>query len=193
MQLFRLSALLALSLPTAQPLPDQAPLHRPPAAMSPDAHIQTQPAVSLSDVLGPNRALTTFSSLARRSVSTDALLADPAADPPLTVLAPGNSAFEALPRKPWEQPPGAAGSTSGDDGKGRADDNLQRLVDAHIIRAKAWGQGDKAETLAGREVWWEERDGKKMVMPDEVEVDRVASRVGNGELWILRGVLNYER
>lgn len=201
MHLFHLSQLLlALPLSAAQPLADQAPLaaaplpshNRPrpppighlPVMSSPTVDIKVQPAVSLADVLGPNRALTIFSSLSRQHGTTSSLLADRAADPPLTVLAPINSAFDALPRKPWEQPGDAdhADSFAGPDGKDRADGNLRRLVDAHIVRAGSWKKGDKAATLAGREIWWEERDGKKIVMPDKIEVDRVASRVGNGEL-----------
>lgn len=45
-----------------------------------------------------------------------------------------------------------------------------------------WGQGEKVKTLAGREVWWEERDGERVILPDGIVVDRVASRVANGEL-----------
>jgi hypothetical protein len=30
------------------------------------------------------------------------------------------------------------------------------------------------------------------IQPDNIEVDRVATRVSNGEVWILKGVINYE-
>ncbi|KAI9163130.1 FAS1 domain-containing protein [Paramyrothecium foliicola] len=212
-QIANLLFILPFSTTTAQPLADQVPLAPPgphtrlrppigqlPVIMSPGGggddsapKIQTQPAVALADVLGPNRALTTFSSLSRHHVATNALLDDRACDPPLTVLAPLNSAFDALPRKPWEHPAGSnVDSFAGPDGKDRADSNLARLVDAHIVGQSPWDQGDKAKTLGGRELWWEERNGKMLIMPDEVEVERVASRVANGELWIIRGVLNYQ-
>lgn len=44
--------------------------------------------------------------------------------------------------------------------------------------------------MAGKEVWWEEKAGKKrFIMPDEVEVDDVVSQAENGEIWVLKGVL----
>ena len=40
--------------------------------------------------------------------------------------------------------------------------------------------------------WWEKNeDGKKVVQPGDVEVEVVANRVSNGEIWVLKGVLNY--
>lgn len=29
------------------------------------------------------------------------------------------------------------------------------------------------------------------IFPDEIEVSSIASRVGNGEVWIIKGVRNY--
>lgn len=45
------------------------------------------------------------------------------------------------------------------------------------LKTVSGGEGEK-----GREVWWEEKDGKRIVMPDGVEVESVASRVANGEV-----------
>lgn len=46
-----------------------------------------------------------------------------------------------------------------------------------------WEEGDKVKTLAGREIWWEDRgDGARVVCPDGIEVEMVAGRVANGEL-----------
>lgn len=42
------------------------------------------------------------------------------------------------------------------------------------------------ENGKGREVWWEEKDGKRVIMPDGVEVEKVASKVANGELVSIR-------
>ena len=101
----------------------------------------------------------------------------------------------------------------GSGGKERADENLRRFVEAHLVTQSPWPSGDKAKTVAGRVVWWEEREGgKRVVMPDEVEVEQVAIEVANGQLvsllrvdcvagfwmcfanvavqWILKGVLN---
>ncbi|KAI9898933.1 hypothetical protein N3K66_005394 [Trichothecium roseum] len=171
-----------------------------------------QPAVRLSDVLPGQRSLSTFSSLARRCAAVDEVLSSSGRN--TTVLAPANTAVEALPRKPWEEDPrkleaegfaagdgdgGGAGAYEGEEGRERADRNMRRFVEAHLVGRAPWGEGEKVKTLDGdgggggaREVWWETRaDGKRVVMPDGVEVESVASRVGNGELWILKGVLNY--
>ncbi|KFH44470.1 FAS1 domain-containing protein -like protein [Hapsidospora chrysogenum ATCC 11550] len=150
-----------------------------------------QPAVRLADILGTQRSLTTFSSLTRLHASTSTLLGD--ANTNTTVLAPLNSAIDDLPRKPWEDPRDyaqvGADAYEGDDGRDRAQRNLRRFVEAHLVTQSPW-EG-KARTVAGREVWWEWRGDKRVIMPDEVEVEKVASQVSNGELWILRGVLNY--
>lgn len=69
-------------------------------------------------------------------------------------------------------------------GKERADENLRRFVEAHLVTQSPWPQDTKAKTVGGRVVWWEEREGgkKMVVMPDEVEVDKVAIEVANGQL-----------
>lgn len=141
-------------------------------------------AVPLSDVLGTNRALTTFSSLTRMHESTETLLGSFAVN--TTVLAPLNSAMDSLPRKPWEDAQEledhGAHIYEGDGGKERADKNLRRFVEAHLVTASPWKSGEKVKTVLGRDVWWEEKDGKRVIMPDGVEVDRVASQVANGEI-----------
>ncbi|KAF9763972.1 hypothetical protein IL306_002929 [Fusarium sp. DS 682] len=152
-----------------------------------------QPSVALADILGSNRGLTSFSSFARMQPSTDTRLSDLSTN--TTVLAPLNSAVDALPRKPWEQPADynnfGADVYEGDGGQDRARENMRRFVEAHLVPVSPWEKGEKRKTLGGKEVWWEVREGRRVVMPDEVEVERVASQVGNGELWILKGVLNY--
>lgn len=182
------SLLLAPALTTAQLL---VPLNRPPVGQLPvmappksadDA--QQRPAVPLADILGTNRALTSFSSFTRMHASSTDLLGD--LDTNTTVLAPLNSAIESLPRKPWEATGDydalGADAYSGDDGKDRAQQNLRRFVQAHLVAASPWEKDEKAKTVSGREVWWTEKGGKRVVMPDEVEVDRVASKVANGEV-----------
>ncbi|KAL7926300.1 hypothetical protein ACQKWADRAFT_282356 [Trichoderma austrokoningii] len=221
---------LSLSLLTATaataPPSDQEPLRRPEQAQQqqrlrlpphpPPGHLpvmmgspssskasQVQPAVLLYDILGTQRSLTTFFSLLRMHESTSEPLSDANAN--TTVLAPGNVVIDDLPRKPWENPSDYAAlgeqAYDGSGGKDRADDNLRRFVEAHLVvgtsgSSSPWEAGVKAKTAAGTEVWWEvktDEDGreKRLIMPDEVEVDRVASRVANGEVWILKGVLNY--
>jgi paired amphipathic helix protein Sin3a len=85
-----------------------------------------------------------------------------------TVLAPLNSAVEKLPRKPWEDPReyGALGPNAYEGGEGheRAQRNLRRFVEAHLVPASPWKEGEKIKTVDGdREIWWEERDGTRLV------------------------------
>ncbi|KAF4505669.1 hypothetical protein G6O67_007592 [Ophiocordyceps sinensis] len=113
------------------------------------------------------------------------------------VLAPLNSAIDALPRKPWEDADDyaalGAAAYDGNQGQQRANTNLRRFVDRHLVvveAADAWAMGQRASSLAGRELWWDEdASGHRLVMPHHVEVERVASRVATGEVWIIKGVL----
>lgn len=178
----KLSALLLLPTLVSSSQQAQHPLNHLPAMSSPTGH----PSVSLADVLGSDRSLTTFSSLVRLHASTESLLADMGTN--TTVLAPLNSAVDALPHKPWEDPRDrgdTAGVYEGEDGRRRAQGNLLRFVEGHLIPQSPW-DGSKVRTVSekgeGRTLWCEEREGKKFVMPDGVEVDRVAKRVGNGEI-----------
>ena len=85
-----------------------------------------------------------------------------------TVLAPLNSAVEKLPRKPWEDPKdyGALGPNAYEGGEGheRAQRNLRRFVEAHLIPTSPWKEGEKIKAIGdGREIWWEEKDGTRVV------------------------------
>jgi hypothetical protein len=149
--------------------------------------------VVLSDVLGTQRQINVFAGFTRdiATVSTrlDASILN------TTVLAPSNQAISSLPRKPWEDPKDyseiGAKAYAGQDGSDRAQTNLKRFVEAHVVLASPWKESEKAKTMAGTEVWWENQDGKAVVQPGKVEVDRVVSRVANGEVWLLNSVLNY--
>lgn len=79
-----------------------------------------------------------------------------------TLLAPINSAIEELPRKPWEDPNDNV-MYEGDDGKDRAQENLKKFVESHIVPKAPWHEGEKVKTLAGQEIWWEKDGNKKMV------------------------------
>ncbi|KAM5355141.1 hypothetical protein ACJ41O_001787 [Fusarium nematophilum] len=183
--------------PLQDPLPH--PANRPPlnghlpAMPSDNPPIVNQPSIALADVLGTQRSLTSFSSFARMHPSTDGRLSD--LDRNTTVLAPLNSAVDDLPRKPWEQPGDyaalGADAYEGEEGQDRARLNMRRFVEAHLVPRSPWAENERAKTVGGKEIWWVERDGRRVVMPDEVDVERVAGQVGNGELWILKGVLNY--
>ena len=52
-----------------------------------------------------------------------------------------------------------------------------------------WAEKEKVQTLAGDTVWWEQGEDGKVVMPAGVKVGSVPSKVGNGEVWVLEGVL----
>lgn len=72
-----------------------------------------------------------------------------------------------LPRKPWEDPEDydklGADAYEGPEGEGRAQNNLRRFVEAHVVPVSPWKEGEKVKTLAGGEVWWEGKDGVKYV------------------------------
>lgn len=141
--------------------------------------------VMLSDVMGRDRSINIFAGFTRDIEGVSNRLDDGAMNS--TVLAPLNSAIEKLPRKPWEDPRdyGALGADAyeGEDGQQRAQRNLRRFVEAHIVPTSPWSQGQKVKPLGDdREVWWEEKGGKRVVQPGDIEVVSVASTVANGEV-----------
>ncbi len=112
--------------------------------------------------------------------------------------------MQSLPHKPWESPQDYENlgerAYDGEGGQERANANLRKFVEGHIVPrgAAEWGEGMKVETLMGkgREVWWEEREAegkeegkRRVVMPDGVEVEGIESKAANGEVWLLKGVL----
>ena len=120
----------------------------------------------LSDVMGRDRSINMFASFTRDIESVSRRLEDPSGKS--TVLAPLNSAVEKLPRKPWEDPDdyGTLGANAyeGEEGYERAQRNLRRFVEAHIIPLNPWREGEGAKSLGlDREIWWEDRDGTKVV------------------------------
>jgi hypothetical protein len=152
-------------------------------------------ALTISDVLPKTRSINIFASLTRDVSSVTSRLESQAPTDNTTLLAPLNSVMTHLPRKPWEDRPddkSGAGALRNED---RAAENLQRFVEEHVVPVSPWkeGKAGKIKTVGGRELWWEKRhDGKKMVvMPGEVEVDGIVGKVGNGEIWALKGVINY--
>lgn len=166
--------------------------------------------VRISDVIGKERVINIFAGFTRDIENISRRLDDTAQN--TTVIAPLNSEIQKLPRKPWEDPRDydTLGATAydGPEGEDRAHRNMRRFVEAHIIPVSPWKEGDKVESIGGGKVWWENKEGKKMasntfwyefpakliedqVQPGDIEVSSVASRVSNGELWIVKGVLNY--
>ena len=121
--------------------------------------------VILSDVLGRDRAINIFAGFTRDFAPVTQRFEDRSLN--TTVLAPLNSAIVGLPRKPWEDPEDyeALGQQAykGDNGEERAKRNVRRFVEAHVVSASPWKEGEKVKTLAGSEVWWQSKDGVRIV------------------------------
>ncbi|KAL2754997.1 hypothetical protein ACRALDRAFT_1064737 [Sodiomyces alcalophilus JCM 7366] len=185
--------------PIARRSEQQKPLNLPPMPPPSDSnsdldHPPGHGAVILSDVMSRDKSINIFAGLAQDIEPVTLRLDDSSKN--TTVLAPLNSAVEALPRKPWENPYDynnlGVDAYEGDDGRERATRNLRRFVEAHLVPQSPWRENEKIKTIGGgREVWWESRDGTRYIQPDNIEVVSVARTVANGELWIIKGVHNY--
>ncbi|KAJ5591882.1 uncharacterized protein N7459_002251 [Penicillium hispanicum] len=147
----------------------------------------------ISDVLPKTKGINIFASLTRDFDPIASRLND--ASKNITVLAPRNSAVQDLPRKPWEDPEEyqqqGVDVYEGQGGQDRARRNLQRFVEAHLLPASPWRQGEEIETLGGEKLKWMKDGDKILIQPGNIEVDSIAEKVANGEVWILNGVVNY--
>ena len=187
----------------------------PPAVSDPSASTPPEGgSVILCDVLGRDRSINIFAGFTRDIEEISKRLSDGQRN--TTVLAPVNSAITGLPRKPWESNEDydrlGADAYEGKPGEDRAHANLSIFVEEHIVPESPWPEGAKLKTLAGTEVWWETKDGKKIVsgstaillssrastdyppqqvQPGNIEVTSVANKVANGQVWILKGARNY--
>lgn len=111
----------------------------------------------VSDLLVKTPKINVFASLTRDFHPIASRLNDKSQN--TTVIAPLNSAINALPRKPWEDPEdyqrfGEAQAYKGDEGKDRAQRNLQRFVEAHLVPVSPWREGEEVETVGGGKVKW---------------------------------------
>ncbi|CEJ57769.1 Putative FAS1 domain-containing protein [Penicillium brasilianum] len=151
-----------------------------------------QPVVS--DVLPKTKGINIFAQMTRDFDSISSRLNDASRN--ITVLAPRNSAVQDLPRKPWEDPEdyakfGDVNAYEGTDGQERARRNLRRFVEAHIVPVSPWRAGDEVESLGGEKLKWTKEGDKIILQPGNIEVESVAEKVANGEVWVLNGVINY--
>ncbi|CAC9886194.1 unnamed protein product [Aureobasidium pullulans] len=141
--------------------------------------------VTISDVIGRERSINIFAGFTRDIESVSKRLEG---SQNTTLLAPHNTAITRLPRKPWEDPQDYAAlgqnAYDGQSGEDRAHRNLRRFVEAHVVPESPWAENQKIQTLGGDTVWWEHKDGKKLV-------SSVPNKVANGEVWILEGARNY--
>lgn len=152
----------------------------------------------ITDALPAHHSIQIFTSLVRDVESVSTLLSSSRHN--CTVLAPTNTAMSALSHKPWEDPEEykefGANVYEGQAGQDRAQKNIQRFVEAHVVPKAPWAESDKVKTIAaaegqdGKAIWWEDAgNGNKKLAPDGVSVDSVAASVSNGEVWIVNGVL----
>ena len=119
----------------------------------------------LADAIGSDRSINVFAGLTRDVESVTERLRSSSAN--TTVLAPVNSAIAKLPHKPWEDTEDysafGADAYEGEGGKNRAQKNLQRFVERHVVPASPWKEGEKVATMEGKTVWFEKKDGKQLV------------------------------
>ncbi|EED13401.1 conserved hypothetical protein [Talaromyces stipitatus ATCC 10500] len=149
----------------------------------------------VSDLLVKTPKINVFASLTRDFQPIASRLNDKSQN--TTVLAPLNSAINSLPRKPWEDPAdydrfGEAKAYNGEEGQDRAKRNLQRFVEAHLVPVSPWREGEEVETVGGAKVKWVKEGETVFIEPGHVEVESLASEVSNGNVWVLKGVVNYQ-
>ena len=157
--------------------------------------------IAITDELPTHRNIQIFTSLVRDVEPVSRLLSS-ASKQNFTVLAPTNAAMTSLPHKPWEDPSEYAtlgtNAYSGNAGQERAQKNIRRFVEAHIVAKAPWAENDKTaplveaegETRKSKVLWWEDAGGgSRVIAPDGVKVENVAAKVANGEVWILDGTL----
>ncbi len=153
------------------PSPHQAPINRIPNIMMPPPSTDNNnpssspSSVIISDIISRERTINIFAGFTRSIDTISQRLDSPSTN--TTVLAPLNSALQKLPRKPWEDPSDyeelGANAYGGADGEGRAQGNLRRFVEAHVVPVSPWKEGEMVRTVGGGEVWWEGREGLKIV------------------------------
>ncbi|EEQ84699.2 hypothetical protein RJZ56_003551 [Blastomyces dermatitidis] len=149
----------------------------------------------VSDILAKTREVNIFSSLTRDIEPVSARFNNESEKS--TVLAPLNSAIQGLPRKPWEDPEdyknfGEKAAYAGKEGEGRAARNLRRFVEAHIVPVSPWSSHETVKTVGGGGVFWKKGDdGKVYIYPGKIEVQKIMTQASNGEVWVLKGVVNY--
>ncbi|KAK6583204.1 hypothetical protein PZA11_004280 [Diplocarpon coronariae] len=187
-------------LPPQKYLSPPSPPGRGLAMPSPPAHPSTPSSpgtgtsITLSDVIGSDRTINIFAGFTRDFAPLSQRFEDSKLN--TTILAPMNSAIMALDRKAWEDPSGqeheplGAAADEGEKGQERARSNLRRFVEAHVVTRSPWEEGEKVQTLTGETLWWEDKGGVKVIQPRNIEVNSVTSKVKNGEVWILRGVIS---
>jgi hypothetical protein len=92
-------------------------------------------------------------------------------------------------------------------GTQRANKNLRKFVERQIVSLQGeWRENERIKTVGGKQVWWETKGDGKIVsfvtkryvenkvlthpqlQPGNIEIESV-EKGGNGEVWIVKGVL----
>jgi hypothetical protein len=120
---------------------------------------------TISDVIGRNEEIAIFTGFTRDVASVSTRFESTSKN--ITVLAPQDSAIKSLPRKPWENPKDystfGANAYDGQSGIDRAQENLRRFVEAHVVGESPWKEHEKVKTLGGDTVWYDSKGGVKYV------------------------------
>ncbi|RMZ78024.1 hypothetical protein DV737_g4067, partial [Chaetothyriales sp. CBS 132003] len=184
--------------PHHQPYSPQAPMNpgpvQPPSSEQPqDQDSPGDGGLTIADILPKSRNINIFASLTRDVSSISDRLESNHSRDNTTLLAPLNSVMQSLPRKPWESKPDDTDSVRAPTNEEKAAHNIQSFVEEHIVPISPWKEGKdgKTKTIGGQELWWEQRGDKRYVMPGDLLVDAVVGRAGNGEIWAIKGVVNY--
>ncbi|KAL1989011.1 hypothetical protein VTN96DRAFT_5774 [Rasamsonia emersonii] len=178
------------------PIPDDDAIATAPVSTpKPDDGDNPTSNLIVPDILAKTRQVNVFAKLTRDIEPISTRLNDKSKN--TTVLAPLNSAIQSLPRKPWEDPEdyarfGSMDAYKGQEGEDRARQNLRRFVEAHLVPVSPWKEGEEVETIGGGKVSWTKDGDKIFIQPGNIEVQSLASQVSNGEVWILKGVINYK-
>ena len=62
--------------------------------------------------------------------------------------------------------------------EGAAEGNLLKFVEAHVLAKSPWKEGEKIKNLRGKDLWWEQKDGDRVVSV-VASIQKVVMLMGN--------------
>ena len=125
------------------PIMNIPPVQPPPSAN--DNNNNNDGDLTISDVLPKTRSINIFASLTRDIASVSGRLESQNPADNTTLLAPLNSAMQALPRKPWEDRPDDSSGVSASRNEDKAAENLRKFVEEHVVPGSPWVEGKEGE------------------------------------------------
>ncbi|KAK9472947.1 uncharacterized protein V1510DRAFT_415620 [Dipodascopsis tothii] len=172
--------------------PEKAKQYRVLYGEQEDVHAAGEVHLLMTDALGVDREISIFAGLVRQIEDLMLRLQDPEAE--TVVLAPSNTAMQALSRKPWEDEEGAVRQSPTDEER-HAMENIRKFVMSHVISSgRLEHPGEHLGCDQGFEIWYEEESDKRYVYSSKSEDVKAEllnyKSTGNGEVWTLSGVLN---